>query len=84
MKTKIKNRLEYLRREINAERISYGEILELQSLSEYIEQDDVFLREWAGIPEFSWQQQRKMIGYNIKDRIMSGKEILKLVCIIAV
>jgi len=53
MKTKIKNRLEYLRREINAERISYGEILELQSLSEYIEQDDVLLREWAGIPEFS-------------------------------
>jgi len=53
MKTKIKNRLEYLRREINAERISYGEILELQSFSEYIEQDDVFLREWAGIPEFS-------------------------------
>jgi hypothetical protein len=53
MKTKIKNRLEYLRREINAERISYNEILELQSLSEYIEQDDVLLREWASIPEFS-------------------------------
>ena len=52
MKTKIKKRLEYLRREINAERISYGEILELQSLSEYIK-DDVLLREWAGIPEFS-------------------------------
>jgi len=47
----IKNRLEYLRGEIMAERISYGEIAELQSLAEYIEPGDVQLAEWAGIPE---------------------------------
>ena len=44
-------RLEYLRGEIEAERISYGEIAELQSLAEYIEPSDVVLLEWAGVPE---------------------------------
>jgi len=48
---KIKNRLEYLRGEIKAERISYGEIVELQSLAEHIEPGDVLLEEWAGKPE---------------------------------
>lgn len=47
----IEKRLEYLRGEIIAERISYEEIAELQSLAEYIKEDDVLLREWAGIPE---------------------------------
>ena len=53
MKTtqKIKNRLEYLRREIKAERISYGEIIELQSLAKHIESADVLLLEWADVPE---------------------------------
>jgi len=55
MKTtkKIKNRLEYLRKGIVAERISYGEISELESLIKYIPSDDVQLLEWAGVPEFS-------------------------------
>lgn len=44
-------RLEYLRGEIEAERISYGEIHELQTLAEYIEPGDVQLLEWAGVPE---------------------------------
>ena len=47
----IKERLEYLRGEIKAERISYGEIVELQSLAEYIEPGDVLLLEWASVPE---------------------------------
>jgi hypothetical protein len=47
----IKKRLEYLRGEIEAERISYGEIAELVSLKEYIEEGDVVLLEWAGVPE---------------------------------
>jgi hypothetical protein len=53
MKTKkeIKDRLEYLRGEIQAERISYEEIAELQSLVDHIEPDDVLLLEWAGVPE---------------------------------
>ncbi len=47
----INERLEYLRGEIEAERISVGEIAELESLAEYIEPGDVLLLEWAGVPE---------------------------------
>lgn len=47
----IAKRLDYLRREIQAERISYAEIAELQSLAKHIAQDDTLLREWAGLPE---------------------------------
>ncbi len=46
-------RLEELRAEIRAERISYGEIAELESLAEHIEPGDVELLEWAGVPEFT-------------------------------
>jgi len=54
MKSKqIKQRLEYLRGEIEAERISYGEIAELQSLAAHIEPGDVVLLQWAGVPEFN-------------------------------
>lgn len=45
-------RLEYLRGELRAERISWGELHELQSLAEYIEPGDVELLEAAGVPEF--------------------------------
>lgn len=48
----IKDRLEYLRQEIEAERISYGGIAELEGLAEYIEPVDVLLLQWAGVPEF--------------------------------
>ena len=48
----IRERLEYLRGEIQAERISLEEIVELQGLAEYIEPGDVQLLEWAGVPEF--------------------------------
>ena len=47
----VPERLEYLRGEIQAERISQGEILELQGLAEHIDSDDVELLEWAGVPE---------------------------------
>lgn len=47
----IKDRLEYLRGEIEAERISYGELAELQTLAEYIDPSDVLLLEWAGVEE---------------------------------
>jgi hypothetical protein len=49
----IKARLEHLRGEIEAERISYGELAELQDLAEHIESGDVLLLEWAGVPEDS-------------------------------
>lgn len=51
MDEQIKERLEYLRGEIVAERISYGEIAELQSLVEHIDKDDKFLLIWAGVFE---------------------------------
>ena len=43
----IKTRVEELRNEIRKERISYGEIAELQGLKEYIEKDDIELLAWA-------------------------------------
>jgi len=48
----IKERLDYLRKELINEVISWGELFELQSLAEYIEPDDVQLLEAAGVPEF--------------------------------
>lgn len=44
-------RLEYLRKELLAERISYAEIAELQTLAPYIDENDVELLEAAGISE---------------------------------
>lgn len=44
-------RLEELRTELRAERISYGELIELQSLAEHIEPGDTELLEAAGVPE---------------------------------
>lgn len=40
-------RLEYLREQIRQENISYGEILELQSLADHIASDDVELLQWV-------------------------------------
>jgi hypothetical protein len=51
MNTPLKERLEYLRQELEAERISWGELLELQELAPYIEAGDVQLLEAAGVPE---------------------------------
>lgn len=51
IKQLIKERLEYLRSQIEAESISYGEIYELQSLREHIDDGDVQLLEWAAVPE---------------------------------
>lgn len=52
MAESIRERLEYLRGELRAERISYGELAELQGLAEHIEPGDVELLEAAGVPEF--------------------------------
>lgn len=51
--TEIAERLEYLRGEIDAQRISWGELAELQSLAPHIDKHaDPDLAQWAGIPEF--------------------------------
>lgn len=47
----IKARLEYLRQELRAERLSYGDIAELQSLVRHIDKGDVELLEAAGVAE---------------------------------
>ena len=47
----IKKRLEELRTELRNECISYGELAELQFLTEYIDKDDVELLQAAGVPE---------------------------------
>jgi len=44
----IKERLEYLRSEIQNESISYYEIAELQGLKQYIDPSDTELLAWAG------------------------------------
>ena len=48
---KIKARLEELRTELRNERISYGELAELQSLAEHIDLNDTELLQAAGVPE---------------------------------
>ncbi len=50
-KSDIKKRLAYLRREIKAERVSQGELLELESFIASIDPGDVLLLEAAGVPE---------------------------------
>ena len=47
----IQERLEYLRGELRAERMSYSELVELQSLADHIGPWDVELLEAAGVPE---------------------------------
>lgn len=70
MSTEIKARLEYLRTEIIAERISYGEIAELQGLSDHIDPDDVLLLEWAGVPE-------PMTRESVHEAVLSHLEALR-------
>jgi len=53
-------RLEELREALRSESISYGEIAELQSLSEYIDKDDVELLEASGVAEF--ESDEKSLG----------------------
>ena len=50
-KLAVKNRLDYFRSIIIAERISQGEIIELKGLAEHIDSSDTLLLEWAGVPE---------------------------------
>lgn len=65
----IKKRLEYLRQELALERISYGELAELQSLSDYIEPGDVELLEPAGVPEEEADQEQRLNYLRDKERV---------------
>ena len=53
----IRQQLEYLRSQLDAECISYGELVELQNLAEHIEPGDVQLAEAAGIDEQEFAQR---------------------------
>ena len=61
----VQERLEYLRGQIEAERISYGELAELQDYGArgLIAESDVVLREWAGLPEFPEEENTEMKLY---------------------
>jgi hypothetical protein len=50
-------RLEYLREQIRAEKISAHELYELCSLADYIQPGDVELAEWAGIDEAEFAER---------------------------
>ncbi len=64
----IRKRLEHLRRELRAERISWGELAELQGLAKHIDPSDVELLEAAGVKE----SRRK--SYNPDDEEMEGED----------
>jgi len=53
-------RLEELREALRSESISYGELVELQSLAEHIDKDDVELLEASGVEEF--ESDEKSLG----------------------
>ena len=69
---KVKKRLEAIRKSIQNENVSYGELAELQSLSQYIDPSDVELREAAGMPEFDDDDEMK---YGGKTKSKSTKTI---------
>ena len=48
---KIKARLAHIRKQIEAECVSYGELVELRNLAKYIDPSDTLLLEWAGVEE---------------------------------
>lgn len=50
-------RLEEIRKSLDNENISYGELAELSALREHIDEGDVQLREASGTPEFPIDSQ---------------------------
>lgn len=62
MKKEIKNRLEYLREALRNESISYGELVELQTLASHIEPGDVELLEAAGVEPTGIETEMKLNG----------------------
>ena len=61
MTKEIKARLEELRVVLREECISYSELAELQGLAEHIEEGDVELLQWAGVPEFPEEKSKNEV-----------------------
>lgn len=76
---KVKKRLEAIRKSIQNENVSYGEMAELQSLSKYIDPSDIELREAAGMPEFEDDDDKMATGGSVgfKEDISATKEVIK-------
>ena len=58
-------RLEYLRGELRAGRLSYGELAELADLAPHIDPDDVELLEAAGVPEHGPEREAQRQAWNV-------------------
>jgi hypothetical protein len=73
----IKARLQYLKKCVIDENISYGEIAELRSLAKYIDKGDTQLLEWAGVPEFPPDKEEILnrIIEMIEDNRVVGNDI---------
>lgn len=59
MNDTIQNRIADIRKSIDSETVSYGEIAELQDIAQdhpTMFAGDPILAEWAGIPEHKWQK----------------------------
>jgi hypothetical protein len=76
MENEVKQRLEYLRGELRAERISLGELCELADLAPHIEPGDVELLEAAGVPEFS--KENPCPAYDALDSFTRGYIVASL------
>ena len=73
---KIKRRLEAIRKSIQNENVSYRELAELQSLSQYIDSNDIELRQAAGIPEFEDEDEEYAKGGILEHGLQVGDEIM--------
>lgn len=62
----IKKRLEQLRVVIREERISWGELMELEGLVNRIPLDDPELLEAAGMPEAEWNRRCRLAARKSK------------------
>ena len=49
--TSVQAQLEYLRHELREQRLSWGDLADLQSLADFIDVNDAELLEAAGVPE---------------------------------
>lgn len=73
----IRARLEYLRGELRAERISMGELLELQGLAAHIEPGDVELLEAAGVPEHEPERTYKIIRLYVEEGHPDHRKVIR-------
>ena len=62
-----KKRLEQIRQSLRREDLSYGEIAELEALSDFIEADDIELRQAAGLPEAEYDMDGNILEHEKGD-----------------